>query len=83
LGKHSEKCTRFEPSEQNLKNDLGLLFCDRRMRTYSENKLRERMSRPLRVSLKMYSPGKVFHAIRHAAGSIMLESGASLLNVHK
>jgi hypothetical protein len=39
--------------------------------------------RPLLVSLKMYAPGKVFHAIRHTAESIMLESGASLPEVQK
>jgi len=31
----------------------------------------------------MYSPGKVFQAIRHTAGGIMLESGPSILNVQK
>ena len=40
------------------------------MRPHSDDKLREKMIRPLLMSLKMYSPGKVFHAIRHTAGSL-------------
>jgi integrase len=60
-----------------------LLFYNRRMRPYSDNKLGDKMIRPLLVSLKMYSPGKVFHAIRHTAGSIVLESGTTILNVQK
>jgi hypothetical protein len=65
LDKHSEKCTRFELSE----HDLGLPFLDRRICPYSDNKLREKMMRPLLVSLKMYSPGKMFHAIRCTWGA--------------
>ena len=41
------------------------------------------MLRPLLRKLNIYEPGKVFHAIRHTAGSIMLESGATVLNVQK
>jgi integrase len=79
-----EKALRkFILSKHYQKNDLGLLFCNCRLRPYSDNKLREKMIRPLLVSLRMYSPGRVFHAIRHTAGSIMLESGASILNVQK
>jgi integrase len=65
------------------KNKMGLLFCNRRMRPYSDNKLREKQLRPLLRKLKMYSSGRVFHAIRHSVGSIMLESGSSILNVQK
>jgi integrase len=73
----------FIASEHYRKNPTGLLFCNRRMRPYSDNKLREKSLRPLLKSLKMYSTGRVFHAIRHTAGSVMLESGASILNVQK
>jgi integrase len=53
------------------------------MHPHSDNKLREKMIRPLLASLRMYSPGKAVQAIRHKARSIMLESGASILNVQK
>jgi hypothetical protein len=52
------------------------------MRPHSDDKLHEKMIRPLLMSLKMYSPGKVFHAIRHTAGSLtrfILESVGVLL----
>jgi len=65
LDKHYEKWTRFERARTTGNNDLGLFFCNRRMRRHSDDKLREKMIRPLLMSLKMYSPGKVFHAIRH------------------
>jgi integrase len=79
-----EKVLReFILSDYYRKNDLGLLFCNCKMRPYSDNKLREKMLRPLLRQLEMYSPGKVFHAIRHTAGSVMLESGASIVNVQK
>jgi integrase len=79
-----EKAIRdFMGSDSYRKNLTGLLFANRNDRPYSDNKLREYALRPLLRSLKMYSKGKVFHAIRHTAGSIMLESGASIINVQK
>ena len=74
---------KFINGKHYRKNPDGLVFCNRQMRPYSDNKLREKMLRPLLQKLNMYKPGKVFHAIRHTAGSIMLESGASVLNVQK
>ena len=74
---------KFIASEQYRKNPLGLLFCNRRMRPFSDNKAREDMLRPLLRKLKMHSSGKAFHAIRHTAGSVMLESGASIVNVQR
>jgi len=74
---------KFIRSKHYRENPDGLLFCNRRMRPYSDNKLREKMLRPLLRKLGIYVPGKMFHAIRHTAGSVMLESGASVLNVQK
>jgi hypothetical protein len=42
------------------------------MRPYSGNKLREQMTRALLVSLKMYSPRKVFYAIATRRGALHL-----------
>jgi len=42
-----------DTAEHYRKNDVGLLFCNRRMRPYSDNKLREKMMRPLLLSLNM------------------------------
>jgi len=74
---------KFIAGKHYRKNPDGLVFCNRRMRPYSDNKLREKMLRPLLRKLNIYEPGKVFHAIRHTAGSIMLDTGASVLNVQK
>jgi integrase len=41
------------------------------------------MLRPLLNRLNFYLPGKVFHAIRHTPRSVMLESGASIIQVQK
>ena len=64
-------------------NALDLVFCNQRSRPYSDNKVRAKMLRPLLNELGLYSPGKVFHAIRHTTGSVMLESGASIINVQR
>jgi integrase len=58
------------------KNDLGLLFCNRRNRPYSDNKLREKDLRPLLESLKIRRIG--FHAFRHAVASELIEGGAPI-----
>jgi len=68
----------FIASRHYRKNHLGLLFCNRRNRPYSDNKLREKALRPLLVSLKMQQTGKAFHAIRHSVGSVMLDAGEPL-----
>jgi integrase len=68
----------FIASAHYRKNDLGLLFCNRRNRPYSDNKLREKALRPLLISLKMRHTGKAFHAIRHSVGSVMLDAGEPL-----
>ena len=75
--------SEFMESEHYRKNPTGLLFANRNDRPYNDGKLREYALRPLLKSLKMYSTGRVFHAIRHTAGSFMLESGASILHVQK
>jgi len=58
------------------KNDLGLLFCNRRNRPYSDNKLREKNLRPLLESLKLPRVG--FHAFRHAVASELIDGGAPI-----
>lgn len=64
-------------------NPLGLVFCNERFRPYSDNKVRAKLLRPLLCKLGLYSPRKVFHAIRHTTGSAMLELGASIVNVQR
>jgi integrase len=61
----------------------GLLFCNREMRPDGDDKLLHKMLRPLLHRLNMYSPGKAFPAIRHIARSVLLESGASIIQVQK
>lgn len=57
-------------------NDLGLLFCNRRNRPYSDNKLREKDLGPLLETLKMRRVG--FHAFRHAVASELIDGGAPI-----
>jgi integrase len=79
-----EKAVRqFIASNRYRKNPLGLLFCNRRNRPYSDNKAREDMLGPLLRELRMHEPRKAFHAIRHTAGSVMLQAGASIAIVSK
>jgi len=73
----------FLSSAHYRQNALDLVFCNQRSRPYSDNKVRAKMLRPLLAELGLYSPGKVFHAIRHTTGSVMLESGASIINVQR
>lgn len=58
------------------KNDLGLLFVNRRGRPYSANKLREKKLRPLLCLLEMPLGG--FHGFRHAVATEMIDSGAPI-----
>jgi Phage integrase family/Pyridine nucleotide-disulphide oxidoreductase, dimerisation domain len=68
----------FMKSKHYPKNDLGLLFCNRKMRPHSDNKLREKYLRPLLVSLKINRPGVKFHAFRHAVASELIEAGTPI-----
>lgn len=58
------------------RNDLGLLFVNRRGRPYSANKLREKKFRPLLCLLGMPLGG--FHGFRHAVATEMIDSGAPI-----
>lgn len=57
-------------------NSLGVLFANRRLRPYSDNKLREKHLRPLLKSLGMKAVG--FHAIRHGVASELINSGTPI-----
>ena len=57
---------KYRSSGHYRKNDLGLLFVNRRGRPYSANKLREKKLRPLLTRLRIPLAG--FHAFR-ACGS--------------
>jgi len=63
-------------SKHYRKNDLGLLFINRRGRPYSANKLREKNLRPLLVRLGIPLAG--FHAFRHAVATELLDRGAPI-----
>jgi integrase len=63
-------------SSHHRKNDLGLLFANRRGRPYSANKLREQRLRPLLCSLGIPLGG--FHAFRHAVATELIDSGAPI-----
>jgi integrase len=63
-------------SNQYRKNDLGLLFANRRGRPYSANKLREHKLHPLLCLLGMPLGG--FHGFRHAVATEMIDSGAPI-----
>jgi integrase len=58
------------------KNDLGLLFANRRGRPYSANKLREKKLRPLLSALKIPLGG--FHGFRHTVATELIDSGAPI-----
>jgi integrase len=60
-------------------NPLGVLFANRRLRPYSDNKLREKHLRPLLKSLDMKAVG--FHAIRHGVASELINSGTPITAV--
>lgn len=60
-------------------NPLGILFANRRLRPYSDNKLREKHLRPLLKSLDMKAVG--FHAIRHGVASELINSGTPITAV--
>lgn len=66
----------FLKSKAYRENPLGLVFCNRNDRPYSDNKLREYKLSPLLESLKMRRVG--FHAFRHAVASELIESGAPI-----
>lgn len=74
----AKKLQAFIEDKNYRKNPTGLLFCNRRNRPYSDNKLREKHLTPLLVSLKMNRPGIKFHAIRHAVASEMIDAGAPI-----
>ena len=63
-------------SNQYRKNDLGLLFANRRGRPCSANKLRENKLHPLLYLLGMPLGG--FHGFRHAVATEMIDSGAPI-----
>jgi len=66
-------------SKHYRKNPLGVLFANRRLRPYSDNKLREKHLRPLLKSLGMKAVG--FHAIRHGVTSELINSGTPITAV--
>ncbi len=74
----AKKLRLFIQSADYRKNERGLLFCNRRGRAYSDNKLREKMLRPLLLRLNMYRKGNMFHILRHYVGSQMLNLGAPI-----
>jgi integrase len=67
---------RYLSSRHYRKNDLGLLFVNRRGRPYSANKLREKKLRPPLAKLRIPLAG--FHAFRHAVASELIDSGAPI-----
>ena len=66
-------------SKRFRENPLGVLFANRRLRPYSDNKLREKHLRPLLKSLGMKAVG--FHAIRHGVASELINSGTPITAV--
>jgi site-specific recombinase XerD len=63
-------------SKHYRENSLGVLFANRRLRPYSDNKLREKRLRPLLKSLGMKAVG--FHAVRHGVASELINSGTPI-----
>jgi len=63
-------------SSRYRRNDLGLLFVNRRGRPYSADKLREKKLRPLLAELGIPLAG--FHAFRHAVATELIDSGAPI-----
>jgi integrase len=66
-------------SKRFRENPLGVLFANRRLRPYSDNKLREKHLRPLLKALGMKTVG--FHAIRHGVASELINSGTPITAV--
>jgi integrase len=62
-------------------NGLGLLFANRRGRTFSANKLREKKLRPLITTLSLGIPLAGFHAFRHGVATTLIDRGASITTV--
>ena len=60
-------------------NPLGVLFANRNLRPYSDNKLRTYKLQPLLKSLGMKRVG--FHAIRHGVASELINSGTPITAV--
>jgi len=67
---------RHLASRHYRENPLGVLFANRRLRPFSDNKLREKHLRPLLKSLGMKQVG--FHAIRHGVASELINSGTPI-----
>jgi integrase len=67
---------RHLASKHYRENPLGVLFANRRLRPFSDNKLREKHLRPLLKSLRMKQVG--FHAIRHGVASELINSGTPI-----
>ncbi len=66
-------------SKHYRENPLGVLFANRRLRPFSDNKLREKYLRPLLRSLGIKRVG--FHAIRHGVASELINSGTPIVVV--
>lgn len=63
----------FLAGEHYRKNPMNLLFANRKLRPYSDNKLRELHLRPLLKRLGMYRVSRLgFHAIRHGVASELI-----------
>ena len=70
------KALRKDLRSKHFRNNLlGVLFANRRLRPFSDNKLREKYLRPLLRSLEMKQVG--FHAIRHGVALELMCSRAS------
>lgn len=66
-------------SKHYRENPLGVLFANRNLRPYSDNKLRTYKLQPLLKSLGMKNVG--FHAIRHGVASELINSGTPITAV--
>jgi integrase len=76
-----EKLQAYISSPQYRKNPKELLFCNRRMRPMSDDKLRVMHLTPLLKSLKMNRAGVKFHAFRHAVASELISQGTPITAV--
>jgi len=70
---------KFLTSKNYRKNELNLLFANRKLRPYSANKLREKQLRPLLKTLGLPLGG--FHGFRHGVATSLIDSGASISTV--
>ena len=66
-------------SKHYRENPLGVLFVNRCLRPFSDNKMCEKCLRPLLRSIDMKQVG--FHAIRHGVASELLNGGTSIVVV--